>query len=271
MKEISSNELKKIELRLLKEIDKVCRAQHIYYSLDGGTLLGAIRHNGFIPWDDDIDILMTRENYDRFIDYCKKNKTSFSLLSSETNDKYGYLFAKVMDMSTILQEHVGNRNNIEMGVCIDIFPVDYLGNSFKEAKKNMRKTSFLRELLVARNWKTFKRSKTKSIIFEPIRFLLFILSRFANEKKLIYKIKRKNEIFSKTFKTYSGCICGSYRYKEIVKTSTYKDYALHRFEDSDFYIVCEYDYYLSSLFGDYMKLPPKEKQITHHSFNAFYK
>ena len=87
MKEISLDELKKIEFEILVEIDKICREQNIRYSLCGGTLLGAIRHGGFIPWDDDIDIFMPRPDYNRFLEYCIQNSTTFSLLCNKTDSR----------------------------------------------------------------------------------------------------------------------------------------------------------------------------------------
>ena len=90
MKELSLDEIKTIELEILKEIHQICEKENIRYSLCGGTLLGAVRHGGFIPWDDDIDIIMPRKDYEAFIDYCKTHAPNFNLLCVETNKKYGY-------------------------------------------------------------------------------------------------------------------------------------------------------------------------------------
>ena len=183
MQKIEPNELKSIELEILKEIDKICQAQNFRYSLSGGTLLGAIRHGGFIPWDDDIDILMPRPDYDRFIQYCKENETAFNLLSIETDERYGYLFAKAMAKNTIIVEESANPNNIEMGIYVDIFPIDGLANTYDDSVREFKSSRFNREMLVAKNWKKFKRSKTRSWKYEPIRFAFFLASRFVSMKK----------------------------------------------------------------------------------------
>ena len=269
MRELTLEEIKSSELEVLKEIHKICREQNISYSLAGGTLLGAVRHGGFIPWDDDIDIFMPRQDYEKLIDYCKNNETGFKLLASETDDRYGYLFAKAMDMKTVLIEENGNPKNIDMGVFVDIFPVDGLGESYEKAVKTLNSTRFKRELLVARNWKKFFRSKTRSWIYEPVRFAFFVMSRFTSEKKLIKSIQEKSKKTAFDDSKYIGCICGSYRTKEILEKGVFDEYTEIAFEDTSFMVIKEYDKYLSSIYGDYMKLPPEEKRVTHHTFKAY--
>lgn len=271
MKEISLGELKKIELDILTEIDKICKEQNIRYSLCGGTLLGAVRHGGFIPWDDDIDIFMPRPDYNRFIDYCIKNPTTFALICNKTDKRYGYLFAKAMAKNTVIREENNNPKNIDMGVYVDIFPIDGLAGTFKKAEKKFAKSSFKRELLVASNWKKFFRSKTRKWYVEPIRFAFFILSRFVNQSKLILSIEKlyPEELFEKA--EFSACICGSYRSNEIAKKEIYTQYLDIEFEGKTFKGLKNYDKYLSNIYGDYMQLPPKEKQVSHHTFEAYYK
>ena len=190
MREINLEELKKIELDILCRVHEICIREGFRYSLAGGTMIGAVRHKGFIPWDDDIDILMPRPDYKKFIEYCQKNETEFDLLCNETNSDYGYLFAKAMAKNTVIYEENGNRSNIKLGVYIDIFPVDGLGNTYREAFRNFVKYAFDRELLVASNWKHYFRSNTHSIIYEPIRFIFYLLSRFINYRKTINKIQK---------------------------------------------------------------------------------
>ena len=269
MKKLELADIKAIELNLLIKIDSICRQQHFRYSLCGGTLLGAVRHKGFIPWDDDIDIFMPREDYDSFVVYCLTHEVGFGLLSKESDSNYLDLAAKVFDFDTTIVEKNTNKNNSKIGVFVDVFPIDYLGDSLKEATKNLNKTRLLREILVACNWKRFFRSKTKSIVLEPIRFLLFLLSRISNGKKIIKKIERINKGFANREKKYSGCICGVYRNKEIMPTGVFENFAPLEFEGHFFNATTEYDYYLHNFYGDYMKLPPLDKQTTHHEFDAF--
>jgi lipopolysaccharide cholinephosphotransferase len=181
------------------------------------------------------------------------------------------LFAKAMAKNTVLKEENNNPKNIEMGVYVDVFPIDGLADTFEDAEKKFGKSRFKRELLVASNWKKFFRSKTRKWYYEPIRFAFFILSRFANPAKLIASIEKiyPEELFDKT--KYSACVCGSYRSREIAEKEVYTEYIDIEFEGKTFMGLKNYDKYLSNIYGDYMKLPPKEKQVSHHMFEAYYK
>lgn len=102
MKEIDLRQLKKIEAELLNEVDKICVKENFRYSMGGGTLLGAVRHKGFIPWDDDIDIMMPRPDYDAFISYCLSNETPFKLRCWETDKTFVDFSAKLYNPQTVL-------------------------------------------------------------------------------------------------------------------------------------------------------------------------
>lgn len=270
-KVISIDELKEIELEILKEIHKICVENGFRYSLAGGTLLGAVRHGGFIPWDDDIDIFMPRPDYNKLIEYCKMHQTPFKLICHETEKKYSYLFAKAINPNTTIIEAGANRTDVDLGVYVDIFPIDGLGDDYKSATNKFNTRRFSRELLVAYNWKKYFRSKTRSIIYEPIRLVMFLLSRCANHNKLINKIQKRFSPNDFENYKYSACICGAYRLKEINTKEVYSEYTDIEFEGVKFKVIKNYDAYMGSIYGDYMKLPPKEKQVSHHLFNAFWK
>lgn len=270
-KPIGIEELKNIELDLLISFKKVCDANGLNYSLGGGTLLGAVRHKGFIPWDDDIDVMMPRDDYDRFIDYCKNNTTSFNLLSIYTDANYGYLFSKIYNPNTFLTEEKSNRLGCETGVSIDIFPIDGLGNTYNEALKNFRKDRIRREILVASNWKKYFFSKTHSWYYEPIRFAFYIVSRFFNPNKLAKSIDFNSRKYCNSGYNYSAVLCGAYRDREIHSSNLYFSYHSMKFENEIFNGLEQYDEYLQSHYGDYMQLPPTEKRVTHHMFDAYWR
>ena len=123
--QITSLELRRIQLDLLIAFDKFCAANELHYSLDYGTLLGAVRHQGFIPWDDDIDISMPRPDYDRFLSLTKNGLGIYEVRSGEYTPGYFYPIAKMIDPRTILVEHTIGDAHI-MGVYLDIFPLDGL-------------------------------------------------------------------------------------------------------------------------------------------------
>ena len=268
MKELTLNEIKDVELSILSELDKICQENDLRYWLTAGTLLGAIRHKGFIPWDDDIDILMPRKDYMLLIDFFKHNQTSINLISHESNDDYYRLFAKACDNSTLIIDNQVDVNNYNAGVWVDIFPIDGLGDDYKQATKIFKKTKFKRSVLIASIWKHFFRSKTKSIIYEPIRFFFYIIAKFSNKKKLIQKIEKHYINIDFDSSKYCGCVCGNYG---VIEKKLFDETIDAEFEGKNFKIIKDYDSYLTYLYGDYMKLPPEEKQKTHHDYTAFWK
>lgn len=268
MKELSLLEIQNIELKILLEFDKICRKQNFKYSLGGGTLLGAIRHKGFIPWDDDIDVMMPRPDYDAFLDFCKKNNTDFKVITYELEPAYYGLFAKLSDRNSKIIDDV-LKTDFTIGVNIDIFPLDGLGNSYKEAIKIFQKTEISREILNAALWKKYKKSKTHGYIYEPIRFIMYILSRISNPQILLKKVDDTNKQIAFNSSKYAGCICGSYRLKEIMKQNIFTHYIDVQFENHYLKAIKNYDEYLQKHYGNYMQLPPKNQQITHHTYKAF--
>lgn len=269
MKELTLENIQSIQLELLISFDKVCRDNGFRYSLGGGTLLGAVRHEGFIPWDDDIDVMMPRPDYDRFILYCLDNDLSFRLTSHETTNNYYNLFAKIWNPNTIITDDLTDIP-YSIGVNIDVFPIDGLGNSSISAYYHFGKTLLFRELLNASNWTTYFRSKSHSVWLEPIRFLLFISSRHIDKNIMFKCIERINLQKDFNQSKYAGCVSGSYREKEIMRKDSFNHFTTMNFEGHSFQVISDYHNYLVKHYGDYMQLPPLENQKTHHSSKAYY-
>ena len=139
MTELTIEDIKRTEFTLLQQIKKVCENQKIDYSIIGGTLLGAVRHHGFIPWDDDIDIIMPRKSYNQFIEFCAHNDAGFDFVCHELNSTYYKLYGKVSSRETCLIEENANRGKCTIGVNIDVFPVDGLGETKNGAFKLLKK------------------------------------------------------------------------------------------------------------------------------------
>lgn len=270
MGELELQEVQRVALGLLIEFDKICQENAFRYSLGGGTLLGAIRHGGFIPWDDDIDVMMPRPDYEKFLEYCRHYEGGFDCLSLNHTEGYFDLFSRLSDRSTYL---VDDSRVIEykMGVSIDIFPIDGLGDDDAIALKNFNKGRFKRELLIASKWTKYFRSETKSILVEPIRLAFFLMSRLVNKRQLCASIDTFCQRNAFETSGFAACISGVYREKEIMPTSAFKEYQSIEFEGHDFDIISDYDAYLTQHYGDYMQLPPVEKQVPHHRAHYYWR
>lgn len=267
MKKLDKEELRKTQLNILQKVTSFCEMQDISYSLYGGTLLGAVRHKGYIPWDDDIDISMPRPDYERFKkEFCHIGESNLKIHDVSLNKNYPYPFIKVSDERTLFIEN-SNINYI-IGVNIDIFPIDGLPESEKESNKLMRKSTFYRSLIELKQIRIRKGRKIyKNIFLYVSRLILFIIPVYYLIGQII-KLTNKNDF---RHSSYVGNIVWGYGNKERCLKNIYSDYLLLEFERNKFRAMVGFDGYLTSVFGNYMEIPPKEKQIAHHSFDAFYK
>lgn len=145
MKELSIDDIREIELQILNYIDEVCKDNKLRYYLLGGTLLGAIRHGGFIPWDDDIDIIMPRNDYDTLLSIINETNNKYKVLAYKYKKEYYYPFAKIVDSSTMVVESNTIATN-NMGVWVDIFPIDNLPNDKKHRKRIQDKCWMYRQI-----------------------------------------------------------------------------------------------------------------------------
>ena len=267
------NDVQKCELNILKYFHDFCVKHDLKYFLASGTLLGAIRHKGFIPWDDDIDVFMPRADYDKLHEIAKKEMNvegnKYFLQSYETDPNYPYNFMKIRDNDTTFVEKNFKFVNMNQGVWIDIFPLDGLSSDEKIAKKRLRKFHY--------TWLIFYLSYFKLLIHK-IRLRRPITDFLANVLGYLfyfynYKNKQNRRIDRITTKykyeesTYVSSAQDLIKCK-IFKREFFDELELHEFEGEQFYIPKRYDEYLTEMYGDYMKLPPVDKQIGHH-FTAY--
>ena len=254
-------ELKTIELDIMRNIHEFCVERDIWYVLTYGTLLGAIRHNGFIPWDDDIDIHMTREGYERFEREFPEwgKERNLKIVNNHTKgNEFPRDMAKVCDTRTTLVEREF-KSGCRLGVFVDIWPLDSVPEELTlKDRIRLKRIEFVKRCAqaaeVKRNSNTFQNFGIKKKMFVLL---------FGNGNSV--KLSLLQEKLSKT-----GRVTQSIRDISFQANRRFYDAkdlfppVLHRFEDAVFYIPNNYDRILKLTFGDYMKLPPVEQQKPHH-------
>ena len=269
-KMIEVEELKKIQIDLLNVLDDYCNRNGLTYYLTYGTLIGAVRHKGYIPWDDDIDVMMPRTDYENFIAGFNSSghASNIKVFSHETDPDYYLAFAKLINTATVMQEEV--NSNYQIGVYIDIFPLDNLSDDYEIAKKRMRKAFRYNELMLFKNLTLSKeRAWYKNAVLKVGRIVSSFWSRNGLIKKLNnFNIYKKNGGFTKYVGSVVGITVGDE--SRVFESKWFQSTVTVEFEDHEFIAPAGYDAFLRKLYGDYMKLPPPEEQISHHEFKAWY-
>ena len=260
MRAINLEELRSIQLDLLQKTAEFCENNGLRYFLCGGTLIGAIRHKGYIPWDDDIDIAMPRPDYDRFAKIFNRPENYYQVVNMETNPDYAYAFAKVYDNRTELKEL--HYNGIPFGVYIDIFPAD----GVKYAAQ-IRKIMLLHKVLNAKKANYSKRKLFKIIANTLAKLILLPFSAHQIAKWMDDEARRY------TFGSLpmAGVIANSLGIGEMVDKSVFDCDVYREFEGREYRVPIGYDTWLRSVYGDYMQLPPEEHRVSHHTFDAWWK
>lgn len=259
--------LHKVDLEIVKNVIVICERYNLKYYMLGGTMLGAIRHGGFIPWDDDIDLGMPRESYEKFLKIAPNElHNNYKLVNYKTNPNYHYYITRILDTETkVIEERIENDKEKFTNASIDIFPIDGTPNNFIIRKIYYFRVLFHRALMSLCYKDSIDRKRPRGK-FEKI--LLHFLEKLPIDKITTpYKQKEKIDKLLKGQKIdgskYIGNIMGAYRTKEIVPAEFYGNGTIYKFENIELMGVDKYDEYLSWTYGDYMKLPPKEKRKTH--------
>lgn len=258
-------EIQQMELGIMEYIHETCQKIGVKYFLAYGSLIGAVRHKGFIPWDDDMDICMLREDYEKLQDYLIANPDErYEVMSYKNNLNYVYPFMKVQDNHTyLLEEDV--RIDSNMGIYVDIFPVDGYEND-ANFKNNMTKLIKKRQL----SCYTFKGiTNTKSVLNSLIRYISVIIFYFTNTNKYVAQI----EELAKSRKVSDYEEVDYLIYKDMNKPVWRREWleqvTTGTFEGKEFMIPKNYHEILTSDYGDYMQLPPVEQRVSHHDFKLW--
>lgn len=259
--------LKACEMELLKAFLQVCQKLSLRYYLMGGTLLGAVRHQGFIPWDDDIDVAMPREDYEIFLREGQKYLPEcYFLQSLHSEPDYHLNFAKIRDSRTTFVEYSVRKRKINHGVFIDVFPLDAYPEDQKAAADMERIQKMFRRRLRAEV--EIPAVSRHSLLVEMGLYALCALYRlrWPNYRKALEQ--RENLHKSVTDGTLWANHCGAWGKKEIMPREWYGEGTLLSFEGLEVMGPAHYDKWLTQVYGNYMQLPPVEKRVGHHYTEA---
>lgn len=251
------------QLEIAKEIRRVCEENNIRYYLADGTMLGAVRHNGFIPWDDDMDIGMLREDYEKFCQIApEKLKPEFTFQNWYTEPNYGLPFGKVLKLNTVYLEGKKTKHLKENGFYVDIFPADYVpADAALRAKLAKRVLKLYRIKLMKSGYQPwidngqFRWKKRLGYYYYQF------LALFNSQQKLATEFDALATSCMPTVWMREETGTPKPRY---IASSVFTEFSEYEFEGEKFVGVKDYDTYLTALYGDYMQLPPEDQRENRH-------
>lgn len=252
------DDLKNTELEMLKEFIKVCEKLSLKYYVIAGTLLGTVRHKGFIPWDDDIDVAMPRVDYEIFLQEGQKYLPDNLFIQSLFTDKKApFGFAKIRNSDTTFIESSVRKFKINHGVFIDVFPLDYYPENEKGKLRLERKKGLYKQIIAkkytVRN-KTFKQSIKQGL--RKIIFAFIPYRKIVDKQNNLYKNVPKSNLWI----NYSGI----YGEREIMPKDWYGEGVKLTFEGVEVVAPIKHHEWLTRVYGNYMEFPPEEKRVAHH-------
>jgi lipopolysaccharide cholinephosphotransferase len=263
MKEITYAELRTIQLDALQYIHDFCQEHDINYSLAYGTLLGAVRHGGYIPWDDDIDIAMMRDDYEKFANEFNKVDGPYHFYDCRNDKDVHIAFGKVADTRTLIEEGASTKN---LGVAIDIFPIDDLCDTYEDSLDYFKSYSFSKNLLVL---KCRNVSDVRSWWKKPVFAIVKVLTCWYPLHRISLKMTERAIAHRHDSSNYVGLIVDGSE-NEIMERNIWMEFANIMFEGRMFIAVKNYDAYLKHEYGNYMQLPPAKERVPKHDFYKMY-
>ena len=268
MKEIYDiNQLKTIQLEIMDYFHKWCQENGVTYFITAGTLIGALRHKGFIPWDDDIDVVMMRADYEKML-LLYPNEGRYRLYSIEKDKSCIYAYAKVYDSETLIIEG-DEKDHPAIGVNIDIFPLDNVTDNYEDGKKLKKRLRLLNDILGVKQLDRTNRGILKNITVFILRSISKLFSYSWIVKRIIKKSKKY--IHNNDSRYIVNSVIYAKGEKEILEREWFKETIELEFEGRKYLAPAGADQYMHRLFGDYMKLPSEDKRVSHHRFKAYYK
>lgn len=266
-------DIQAVSLEILKKVADICEEQHLAYFLAYGTLIGAVRHRDYIPWDDDVDIMMPRPDYEKLLAYFRENATALAplrMMNDMTVGDYPYMISRVSDSRYKLD--VKNEKLYGIGVFIDIYPLDGLGNDREEARKLIEQGKDLSSLIFLSTRKYFHKGNTKTWAKTLLKVPAFAYAKMRGKKYFARKSLALAGKHRYEDSRYVGCVIWpTYRERDIYDKDLFTETVMVDFGKYQFRAPKRYDEILAQVYHDYMKLPPEKDRVAHHLYSAYKK
>ena len=265
-KYLSLEEYHAVLFDMLKQVDSICHAERLRYFLSGGTLLGAIRHKGFIPWDDDIDLMMPRPDYEIFLKRAEKRLPKRYILAFPDRTKdYSQPWIRIFDTRVAVDDS-GMQRTLTRSLFVDIFPIDGLPSN-----RTLSNLCFTR----VRAWDILLKCARRKALYpdERLKWLkkpMMALTRVRPLPKYAVSLNKSARRCSFERAHYAGVLATThYGSRERMPVEVFRGSVQVPFEGGFFPAPIGYDTYLSRLYGDYMQLPPEDKRVSQHNLHAY--
>ena len=261
MRLLTIKEVQAKQLELMKELHSYLENKNIKYYLIAGSALGAVRHDGFIPWDDDIDIGMFRDDYEKFLDVCKDFGSEYDIVNFNNSQNCDFCLTRIYFKNTLIDDKSISETKLDKRLYFDIFPLDNVSEDINERNNYEKKIKKIKNLISRIDVRNYNNSKSELLVKKATSL---ILSPFRN--KILKNFDKTIRLYQKTQTQYICSLCSQYSFKkQVMPKSYYGKPTLHVFEDTEFYIPQQIDKYLTTLYGDdYMQVPPEDKRRKGH-------
>lgn len=271
MRLLDKYEIRNIQQNILQEFRAICERENLKYSLYAGTLIGALRHKGFIPWDDDIDVALPRDDYEKFLKVFNDthHPSYLRLCDSRITSGYDYPFMKLEDTRTVCKGMGKETQCPELGIHIDIFAIDGMPKCQSLALLHCKMMTFLRHCceMSRLSLGVKERAFSKRCLIAAFKICtlgapMSFWHRLSNFLGSLFDMKKSR---------WSGNVVWGYGVREMVPTECYEKRTKVSFEGEEYDAFSDYDTYLRTVYGDYMTPPPPEKRIGIHVVEAYMK
>ena len=273
-KTLSFRQVQLGSMEVLKKLIELCDAHEWKYCLAYGSMLGAVRHKGVIPWDDDIDIIMPRPDYEKLRAYFVENEEAlypFKLFDKANVPDYPHMIARVSDQRYHLVFE--NEKDYDIGLFVDIYPMDGMGNDYDAAVKMTDKTKWIASLCFLTGRKSFGVDNTYSILKMILKLPAYCWAKLWGNQHYINKLAKAASVYDYHSSEYVACVVwptgkSGGQQRDVFRREIFEDLIEVPFEDITAKIPRQYDEFLTISYGDYMQPPPEDKRTTNHTYIA---